>query len=154
MYLEIFAKRLKDLMEIESESNRALSMKVGVDRKCIRGWLKGKFFPKYNALIKLSAHFKVSVDYLVGLEDVMDAVWCFKENREVSKTEISKNLIAILNAYMSEKQLTNYAMAKRLDIDQNAFKKWLKNGSIPEVITLIKLARLMSVSMYVLLGGE
>ena len=154
MYLEIFAKRLKDLMEIETESSRVLSIKRGVDRKCIRGWLNGKFFPRYNALIKLSAHFKVSVDYLVGLEDVMGDAGSFQAHQARTKAEISENLVAILSEYMSERQLTNYAMAKKLDIDQKSLKKWFQNGSVPEVITLIKTSRLTSVSMYTLLGGE
>ena len=44
MYLEIFAKRLKDLMEMEAESNRSLSIKLKVERKSVRGWLNGEFF--------------------------------------------------------------------------------------------------------------
>ena len=154
MYLEIFAKRLKDLMEMEEESNRALSIKINVARKSVRGWLTGKFFPKYNALIKLSAHFKVSVDYLVGLEDVMDGNGHFSEDIEISKADISKNLTSLLNEYMSNHNKTHYAMAKSLDIDQKAFSKWFKNGSVPEVITLIKISRLMTVPMYTLLGGK
>lgn len=45
---------LKELMELEGVSTRALSQKINVERKSIRLWLAGKFFPRYDALIKLS----------------------------------------------------------------------------------------------------
>ncbi len=68
MYLDEFSKRLKHLMELEGISNRALSIKIDVDRASIRLWLSGKYYPRYDALIKLSAFFKVRIDSLVGLE--------------------------------------------------------------------------------------
>lgn len=54
MYLEKFSKRLKELMELEGFSIRALSLKIKVERRSIQLWLAGKFFPRYDALIKLS----------------------------------------------------------------------------------------------------
>lgn len=45
MYLDIFSARLKDLMELEGTSIRALSLKICADRKSIRHWLQGKHFP-------------------------------------------------------------------------------------------------------------
>ena len=70
--MDEFSKRLKDLMEMEGLSNRALSMKINVDRASIRLWLSGRFYPRYDALIKLAAFFNVSIDYLIGLENVTD----------------------------------------------------------------------------------
>lgn len=154
MNLEIFSKRLKELMEMEGESIRSLSIKMGVDRTSIRYWLKGIYFPKYDALIKLSAFFNVSVDYLVGLEENMDSAASFKDCEEISAAEISEKFVKKLGAYMTEKNLTIYAMSKELDIDQKAFTKWLRNGSMPSVVALIKLARLMHVPIHTLLGRE
>ncbi len=154
MNLEIFSKRLKEQMEMEGESIRSLSIKIGVDRTSIRYWLKGIFFPKLEALIKLSAFFNVSIDYLVGLEENMDSADSFKECKEISLAAISEKFVKQLCAYMTEKNLTIYAMSKELDIDQKAFTKWLRNGSMPEVGTLLKLTRLMKVSMHTLLGGD
>lgn len=69
MYLEKFSKRLKELMELEGVSIRALSQKINVERKNIRLWLAGKFFPRYDALIKLSVFSGVRIDYLLGRDD-------------------------------------------------------------------------------------
>ena len=65
MYLEKFSKRLKELMELEGFSIRALSLKIKVERRSIQLWLAGKFFPRYDALIKLSIYFGVRIDYPV-----------------------------------------------------------------------------------------
>ena len=154
MNLEIFSKRLKELMEMEGESNRSLSIKINVDRTCIRYWLNGVYYPKYPALIKLSTFFNVSVDYLVGLEDAMDSVPAFQLSQEMSAMEISENLRGKVTTYMKEKNLTYYAMSKALNIDQTTFTKWFQNVSIPEVGTLLKLSRVMKVSLYALLGGK
>lgn len=61
MYLEKFSKRLKELMELEGFSIRALSLKIKVERRSIQLWLAGKFFPRYDALIKLSIYFGVRI---------------------------------------------------------------------------------------------
>ena len=58
--MDEFSKRLKDLMEMEGLSNRALSMKINVGRASIRLWLSGRFYPRYDALIKLAAFFEVN----------------------------------------------------------------------------------------------
>lgn len=71
MYLEKFSKRLKELMELEGFSIRALSLKIKVERRSIQLWLAGKFFPRYDALIKLSIYFGVRIDYLLGLDDTL-----------------------------------------------------------------------------------
>lgn len=60
---------LKELMELEGVSTRALSQKINVERKSIRLWLAGKFFPRYDALIKLSVFSGVRIDYLLGRDD-------------------------------------------------------------------------------------
>ena len=54
--MDEFSKRLKDLMEMEGLSNRALSMKINVDRASIRLWLSGRFYPRYDALIRTVPH--------------------------------------------------------------------------------------------------
>ncbi len=65
MRLEIFSKRLKELMDLEGCSIRALSNKIGSDRKSIRLWLSGAFYPRSEGMIKLSIYFKVTVDLLL-----------------------------------------------------------------------------------------
>lgn len=153
MYMQLFSKRLKDLMELEGESNRSLSMKTNLDRKSIRCWLTGKFFPKYDALIKLATHFKVRVDYLIGLEEVLENEPYASDNATPIE-EVPQRFLSLIKEYMEENHLTNYAMAKKLKMDQKAFTKWLKKGSMPETATLIKLVHATGISANTLLGRE
>lgn len=140
-------------MEEEGISRQELSLQIATDRKCVRLWLSGKNFPKYIALIKLAKYFHVRIDYLVGLED--DIMGAGLEMEIVASIEeISSKFSAQVNAYMEEKGLTIYAMAKKIRIDQKALKKWLVVGSMPETATLIRLSKLMNISIHNLLGFE
>lgn len=148
--MDEFSKRLKDLMEMEGLSNRALSMKINVDRASIRLWLSGRFYSRYDALIKLAAFFNVSIDYLIGLENVTDN----NVRKAVSMEEVRKHFFLTLSRYMEENHLTIYAMAKRIDIDQKAFTNWLTKGSMPETGMIIRLAKEMKIFVDDLLGWE
>lgn len=150
MQLNVFSKRLKELMELEGCSKRALANELGADRKSIRLWSGGAFYPKTEAMIKLSMHFKVSIDYLVGLESVLDNN--FSSTGEIPIETIQKRFLETLSIYMREKNLTKYALSKKLKMDQKALTKWFTHGSMPEVATLIKLANLTDISINELLG--
>lgn len=99
MYLEKFSKRLKELMELEGFSIRALSLKIKVERRSIQLWLAGKFFPRYDALIKLSIYFGVRIDYLLGLDDTL-----IELNRESIDFESSNFETVLIRIYPKEKR--------------------------------------------------
>ena len=152
MQLNIFSQRLKELMELDGYSIRALSKKIGVDRRSVRLWLNGIFYPKSEVIIKLSLLFKVSIDYLVGMENTID-----NENFVLSINvplikEIQNNFSHNLSVFLQEKKMTLYALSKKLKVDQKAITKWITHGSMPEVATLIKLANLINISINELLG--
>ncbi len=149
-----FSKRLKELMELEGVSKRALSLKIDVDRTSIRLWLNGIYYPRYDALIKLAVFFKVRIDSLLGLENwekdvaeltVVEAGFC--EN-------VKECLFTQVAAFMKMKGWTKYAFSKQLKIDQKAFTNWLINGSMPETATIIRLSQIMNVSIDDLFGRK
>ena len=69
--MEIFAKRLKELREEKGLSQHELAKKLGdeISNSAVSLWELGKRIPKLDALIILAKFFKVSIDYLAGLED-------------------------------------------------------------------------------------
>lgn len=152
MSLNKFSKRLKELMELEPISNRALSLKINVDRASIRLWLNGRFFPNYDSLIKLATYFHIGIDSLIGLEEAEKDV----EELTVVETEfcvdVQQHFFFMITVYMERQHLTKYAFAKNLEIDQKAFTNWLKKGSMPETATIIRLSRIMKISIDELLG--
>ncbi len=154
MNLDGFSKRLKGLMELDGISNRALSLKINVDRTSVRFWLSGRFYPRYDTLMKLASYFSVRIDSLVCIEEREKDV----EELTVVKTgfceDVQKHFFTKVTAFMAEQKLTRYALAKKLNIDQKAFTNWLNKGSMPETATIIRLASIMGASIDELLGRE
>lgn len=149
MSLEVFSARLKELMQEEKTSARKLAKTLNLQRKSVFLWLNGKYYPKYDALIKLADYFEVNVSYLLGITDKIAFVQ--KTGEKPSSQEIFR---ARLTGYMTEKGVTAYKMSKRLGIGQTVFKRWLIKGAMPETANLIKLALVMDESVEYLLGLE
>lgn len=152
MDLDVFSKRLEELMDLEGYSIRALSKAIGADRKSVRLWLSGRYYPNCKYLIKLSFCFKVRIDYLLGLEDSIEDVYYSKDVEAISMAEVQQSLSATLSTFMAEKSITKYKMAKDLKMDAKSMTKWLTSGSMPEVGKLIKLSQVMGLSIQKLLG--
>ena len=150
MYLEKFSARLKELMELEGVSNRALAIKIKADRKGVRLWLSGKYFPRYDFLIALGDYFKVSIDYLVGLEDMPGGF--ARDMRDKGELAgLRRQLSDVMRGYMEKHGLSKYQMGKLLFVDVKSVKGILDEYSIPETGTLIKISQLTKVTMNELL---
>ncbi len=154
MGLDKFSKHLKDLMEMDGLSKRALALKIDVDRASIRLWLSGRFYPRYDALIKLAQFFNVRIDGLIGLESLTECTTNAYERKLLSIEEVQAQFFKRIQDYMFQYNLTRYALAKRINIDQKAFTNWLTKGSMPETATIIRLAEEMNISVEELLIGD
>ena len=67
--MEIFAKRIAELSKDKGLSQSQLSKEIGISQAAIAFWEAGERIPGALALITISKYFKVSADYLLGLED-------------------------------------------------------------------------------------
>ena len=141
-----FSKRLVDLMTTENINRRQLCLKIGVQRKSLYCWLKGVNYPQYDALIKLSDFFKVSVNFLLGISnDDYNLERCSID--DVQKLFCSKLII-----FMKENSLTKYAFAKKIGIGQSTMERWFKCGGMPETAVLIRISKATGYSVDYLLG--
>ena len=61
--------KLKELRNDLNLSQQALAKEIGVSQKAIDFWEKGINEPKATYIIRLALFFKVTTDYLLGLED-------------------------------------------------------------------------------------
>lgn len=61
--------RIKELRKEINISQQQLANAIGVSQKAIDFWEKGINEPKASYIISLVQFFKVSTDYLLGLED-------------------------------------------------------------------------------------
>lgn len=55
-------------------SQEELAAEIGVSRSAIRGWETGEYLPNAYALIRLSDFYGVSVDFILG-RDEMDTLY-------------------------------------------------------------------------------
>lgn len=67
--MKIFCERLKELRKEKNLSTRALGEALGVDNSSITRWENENTIPNIEVLRDIAVFFKVSTDYLVGLED-------------------------------------------------------------------------------------
>lgn len=67
--MEIFAKRIKELRTEMQLSTYDIGKKIDVKNSTISRWENNKTDAKGPELVKLAKLFKVTTDYLLGLED-------------------------------------------------------------------------------------
>ncbi len=65
---KIFGNRLKNLRKSNYEMQSDLAEVLKVDTSMISLWENGKNYPEVKKLIEIAEHYKVSTDYLLGLE--------------------------------------------------------------------------------------
>lgn len=68
--LSIFAKRLKELMQLQSLSISKLSQETGIPKSTINCWLLQIRSPQIDSLVEIADYFGVTIDYLLGREDI------------------------------------------------------------------------------------
>lgn len=67
--MKIFAERLKELRTENKLSTTELGLAIGVTSMTISRWERLLRIPNIENLVALAKYFKVSTDYLCGLED-------------------------------------------------------------------------------------
>lgn len=72
MGTEYFSIRLKSLRKAKKLSQAELAKKLGKTTWAIASYEQGKSYPSIDVLIKLCSIFKVSSDYLIGIENDLD----------------------------------------------------------------------------------
>ena len=63
------AERIKLLREEKGLTQASLAKQLGITRSCVNAWEMGISVPSTQALVELALTFKVSVDYLLGINN-------------------------------------------------------------------------------------
>lgn len=67
----VFQTRLKELREASGyKSQQSFADAFGVAQSTVGGWESGKREPNYETTMRLADYFGVTIDYLLGREDV------------------------------------------------------------------------------------
>lgn len=83
----LFWKRFLGLCEARNLKPNRVAIEIGVASGTLSKWKIGKTFPNGETLIKISEYFECSIDYLLGLSNIVDP----------AKNEISQEDISIIN---------------------------------------------------------
>ena len=67
--MKIFRERLKDLRKENNLSTTQLGKILNVSSSTISRWESGEILPSIEHLYNIAKYFKVSSDYLIGLEN-------------------------------------------------------------------------------------
>lgn len=71
---KLLNEKIKELRKSFGISQTQLATNLGVSKQCVSNWENDNILPSIDMLIKISEFFKVSTDYLLGLnnENVID----------------------------------------------------------------------------------
>lgn len=138
----LFISRLKDLMDEKGLSVNKLAKAIQCDNQAIARWLAGQYYPRHYILIKMAEYFYCSVDFLLGLTN----------DESFSKSKKSSDFLTQFIKRRNLLNLTDYQIAKQIDIEQSTISKWLIRKQIPETNTLINLSAVLECSVDFLLG--
>ena len=59
-----------------------------------------------------------------------------------------------IKTLLTERNLTNRWLAAQLDVDRSTVSKWCTNSSQPDILTLLKIARLLNLEVKDLYSEE
>lgn len=103
----MFAKRLRDLRESKNLQQKDLAKELNVLEATVSMWETGKRVPYSEMLIKIARFFNVSIDYLLGFDDLNKSTSDDLLKKEALKIALQEN--GIMN---KDKDLTDEELDK------------------------------------------
>lgn len=142
--LHIFAERFNELMFYEKLTVKELANDTGLIPSTIYNYLKSNRLPVVSVLIKLADYFKCSVDFLLALTD---------DNSFTKIIECPPFAVQfpILVKYFNK---TKYRIAKDTDITESTIYTWLNGSSVPNIESILRLAKYFDCTIDAILGRE
>ncbi|MCI8359904.1 MAG: helix-turn-helix transcriptional regulator [Clostridiales bacterium] len=84
----MFGERLKALRQSRSLSQEYLARNVGVTKQSVCNWENDNIMPSVEMTTKLARFFRVSTDYLLGLDDTAPSQAQYIEVSDLSRDEL------------------------------------------------------------------
>lgn len=136
-------ERLTELMNEKGISNKELANILGVSLGTVGYWKKGKNYTRLSQFIAMADYFNCSLDFLAGRsETVIDFI-------PKPRPPFYEHLKDILKS----KNITKYRINADTKIKSSHFVDW-KNGTEPQILSLIELADYLDISLDYLLGRD
>ena len=112
---QIFATRLRELMDTTETSQAQIAGKIGKRRQVISQYLHGESEPTFDTLCKIARYFGVSADWLLGLSGDREIKPCAVNDLGLSESSIYflKSLNDVRTTF--EALLSNFKHSDTLD---------------------------------------
>lgn len=139
----IFSEILKDLL-IENKLNaKQLAKKIKIQDSTLYKYLKSTL-PRTQNAVKIANYFNCSINYLAGIDD--------NPNDTTFKNSFDLTLFyPRYNNLLLKHNTTHYEVSNLLNLNKSSLLAW-KNGTVPYLDVLIKLAKHFSCSIDYLIG--
>lgn len=112
----MIGERIKESREKNSLTQSGLAKKLNISRSAVNAWEMGISIPSAQYLIELSKLFKVSVDYLLELDN--------KELVDISSlSQSEKKMIYTLLSYFQKYGATMRKVTKQIENNYNIIQK-------------------------------
>lgn len=139
-----FSQNLKDFCIEKNINLKQLAELVNIQDSLLYKYDNGKSLPTIKNIVKLANFFDCSVNYFVGLTDKpKNITFCNNYNKTLFYPRYSELL--------DKNNTTHYLLSKKLKFSMSSLRNW-KNGGIPYLDTLCKLAQFFDVSVDYLIG--
>ena len=138
------SQNLKDFCLDKNISIKQLAKEIKVQDSLLYKYINDSAIPTLRNIIKLANYFDCSIDYLLGLSD-------YPNKEKINKEFGCFDFYSRYKKLLSVNNLTHYALCKELDLSMASLTSW-KNGTIPYLDTLIKIANYFGVSVDYLVG--
>lgn len=136
-------ERLSELMNEKEISNKELANVLGVAIATVGYWKKGRNTMRLSQFIAIANYFNCSLDFLSGRsETVIDFI-----------PKKCPPFYEHLRSILKSKNITRYRITTDTKVKSSHFVDW-KNGSDPQIHSLIELADYLDVSLDYLVGRD
>lgn len=118
-YNNIFAVRLRELINATEKKQQEIADNIGVSRQALNKWVNGETIPDIFSAAKIADLFNISTDYLTGrtgTKSVSPEIQAACEVTGLSEKTI-KNIIKLKQAPAAEKEFARMAHIIDLLID-------------------------------------
>ena len=137
------SERLIELMTLQNLNNEALGEALNINDKTVGRWKNGTSSIKLSNALKLADYFNCSLDFLTGRsENMLDFT-------PKPCPPFYEHLLSVL----SNQKISRNKINRETNIKSSHFVDW-KNGSDPNIISLIELADYLDITLDTLVGRE
>lgn len=141
-YLSAFIDIVSDTLLIENIPIKTFAQRIDVSAPVVGQWIRQEIFPTAASAVKVADYLDCSLDYLFGRSSQREFI------RAASPVSFKTRLKDILCA----QSISRYKIARACGIEPSLMSKWLLNGCMPKIESLLKLADYFNCSLDYLVG--